>query len=64
MKYLVYTLREPDTSTVRYIGKSCSGLIRPVQHIQPSRLKEISRKNSWIKSLLKKGQTPNEIGYC
>lgn len=56
-KYLVYGLADPDSLDVRYIGKSSSGLRRPLQHGLPSQLKKTSYKTNWIRSLLTEGKT-------
>jgi hypothetical protein len=56
--FLIYGLLDPRTGELRYIGKSCSGLRRPRQHIQPDRLKAHTHKNNWVRSLLKIGLRP------
>lgn len=52
MKYIIYGLTDPDTQEVRYIGKSTSGMKRPLEHKKPSNLKVQSHKVNWIKSLI------------
>lgn len=55
-KYLVYALVDPRSQEWRYIGKSCSGLKRPKQHMSAAVLRnERSYKASWIKQLHKEG---------
>lgn len=58
-KFLVYSLTDPRSGEIRYIGKSCKGLKRPIEHVLPSQLKTKSKKNSWVKSLLAAGLAPN-----
>lgn len=54
-EYLVYCLIDPCTNSPRYIGKSCSGLNRVMQHYSESSLKEGNTpKNNWIRSLKQK----------
>lgn len=52
MKYIIYGLTDPDTQEIRYIGKSTSGMKRPLEHKKPSNLKVSSYKVNWIKSLI------------
>ncbi len=58
VKFLIYGLFDPRTEELRYVGKSCSGLERPRQHIKPRLLKARTHKNSWLKSLLSEGLRP------
>lgn len=52
MLALVYTLCDPQTGEIRYVGKTCRGTsARLKEHVSPSRLKERSYKNVWLKSL-------------
>jgi NADH pyrophosphatase NudC (nudix superfamily) len=57
---LIYALLDPNTNEIRYIGKSLSGIDRPRSHTAPSNLKQdgITKKSSWLKSLIKKNQKP------
>lgn len=57
-KYLIYGLTDPRTGNLRYVGKSCTGLSRPKAHFHPTKLKESTKKNSWIKSLKAQGLLP------
>lgn len=52
MKYIIYGLTDPDTQEVRYIGKSTSGMKRPMEHKKPCNLKVPSHKVNWIKQLI------------
>ena len=56
----IYTLEDPITKEVRYIGKTKKELVeRMYSHISNYRLKkEKSYKNSWIKSLKQKNLKP------
>lgn len=54
----IYKLTDPNTSEVRYIGKTGSSLNRRLQqHIYRS-AELRNHKDYWIQSLLKKGQSP------
>ena len=58
-RYLIYTLSDPETGFVRYVGRSSSGIARPRSH---SRLNDIldskTHVHYWTKSLLAKGLKP------
>ncbi len=54
-KVYIYTLSEPDTGFVRYIGKATNLQWRLYQHKSE---KGSTRKCNWIKSLAKRGLTP------
>lgn len=58
-KLIIYALLDPVTAEIRYIGKSCSGLVRLRQHFNPSQLNSKNRKSNWLKSLLKKSNYPH-----
>jgi group I intron endonuclease len=53
----IYTLSDPITNEIRYIGKTININIRLSQHIAES-MKAKNHKASWIKSLTKKGLLP------
>jgi hypothetical protein len=54
---IVYGLVDPNTNTIRYIGKSTQGIKRAFNHKKPSSIKEGSTpKNNWIKGLIKNNQ--------
>jgi hypothetical protein len=55
---LVYGLFDPETGKIRYVGKSVSGLRRPNQHVQQSRLRDDTHKNRWVRGLLERGLKP------
>jgi hypothetical protein len=49
---IVYSLVDPRTSEVRYVGLSSSGLRRPKKHQQPANLaKDYTHKGNWIRQL-------------
>ena len=48
---------------IRYVGKSNNPKDRLADHLNPSQLKEKSRKNNWIKSLKADGFKP-EMEIC
>jgi group I intron endonuclease len=55
-KYLIYGLIDPRTQLVRYVGKSSSGMMRPLEHKYLSRLKESSTElRTWIMELVALG---------
>lgn len=57
-KNIIYCLIDPLDNKVFYIGKSTSGLKRPKEHFKPSSLLKNNLKNSKIKSIKLKNQTP------
>ena len=59
--YLIYGLADPTTDEIRYVGKSCKGLERPGEHMNPGKLKYKSKKNSWIKNLKMKDLRPKIV---
>lgn len=52
---LIYGLRDPRTGEIRYVGKSRSGLRRPMAHRDAARLGETCHKANWIRGLLAAG---------
>jgi hypothetical protein len=55
----IYALLDPNTYEVRYIGLTTRDIdTRLKEHFRPYKLKECNYKNSWLKSLIKKGQIP------
>jgi hypothetical protein len=66
IKTLIYTLSDPDTKEIRYIGKT----IKPLKHRLASHIYTSKKKNnhrcSWIKSITNKGKKPiiNIIDFC
>lgn len=57
-KTFIYSLIDPFSKEVRYVGKSDNPWYRLQRHIDPKFLKDKSHKNSWIKSLLNKQTLP------
>ena len=55
--HLVYGLIDPRTGELRYVGKSCSGLARPRQHLCPKQ-SPVTHRGSWITGLLRDGMKP------
>jgi hypothetical protein len=60
-KFIIYALQDPTTMEIRYIGRSCSGLVRPKQHTFPSSLKHPNPKNDWLRPLAAQGLKPTVI---
>lgn len=58
-KTFIYTLSDPTTDEIRYVGKANEPRKRLNDHIKESKsTSSTSHKNSWIRSLLSKGQQP------
>jgi len=55
---IIYTLTDPITKEVRYVGKTTDISKRFNKHINESRKSTTSHKKAWIKSLLKKNLKP------
>jgi len=55
-KNVIYTLLEPDTKEVRYVGKAVDLYTRIRNHYKPSRLINKTHKNNWINKLLNNGK--------
>jgi hypothetical protein len=49
---VIYTLSDPNTNEIRYVGYSSDLKERIRGHYKPSSLKEKTHKNQWLKSLL------------
>lgn len=56
MIHYIYTLSDPDTNEVRYVGKTINTKRRYKQHLYDKR--QTSHKHSWITSLKKIGLKP------
>lgn len=56
---LIYGLIDPRTNEVRYIGKSTSGMTRPLRHTQPSHMRIDSYKTRWLRELMASGFYPD-----
>jgi hypothetical protein len=52
-KFIIYGLADPRTGEIRYVGKSCSGLIRPRAHRKPCMLRRDTNRHkvNWIEQL-------------
>ena len=57
MKTYIYTLTDPNTNEIRYVGKSNNPQKRLYDHIHHSQITH-THKNMWIKSLIKEGKLP------
>lgn len=55
---LIYTLRDPRTDQIRYIGKTNNLKRRINQHIKGARNNTKTKKAAWIKSLLNENVLP------
>lgn len=59
-RYLIYALVDPRDSTIRYIGRSSSGVRRPYAHMAPSALrKDNTPKGKWIREIRAIGLRPS-----
>lgn len=54
--YTLSTLEEPDN--IRYVGKADDTKKRLEKHLQSYYLKDVTYKNNWLKSVIRKGYTP------
>ncbi len=65
MDVFIYSLTDPRTGEIRYVGKAMDVNIRYSRHLQT---RDKSHKTNWIKSLLKLGLKPEmeilESFYC
>ncbi len=62
----IYTLEDPDTNEIRYVGKTVKCLkTRLTDHIYACK-KEKNYRTNWIKSIIKKGKKPiiKMIDFC
>jgi hypothetical protein len=62
--YKIYTLHDPDTMAVRYVGFTSKTLNqRLVRHIQEARCdwSKSSRKINWLRSIISCGKRPNVL---
>lgn len=63
--HIIYGLVDPRDHTLRYVGKSTSGLKRPKQHFCPYYLENLPFKNyyvyRWIRKLLKQNVKPEIV---
>lgn len=58
MNNIIYGMFDPSDGTLRYIGQTIDYETRKKMHLRPSVLAYNNHKNSWIKSLLALGLTP------
>lgn len=58
MKNYIYGLIDPRTNEVRYVGKTFSIERRVKEHTSEHSLKYRTRKNNWLKELLRAGFSP------
>lgn len=59
MEHVVYILSDPRTGMIRYVGKTCRGVVlRLKEHMLPKKLSPKTHKNHWLKQLYKRGLTP------
>lgn len=58
MEYKIYTLSDPDTEEIRYIGKTKNSLLYRLQQHVYEAFRHKSHKASWVKSLLKQDKMP------
>ena len=54
----IYTLSDPNTGIVRYIGKTNNIKKRLRRHLSNNNLSENTKKNNWIISLLRNKSIP------
>jgi len=62
----IYTLEDPDTNEIKYIGKTVKPLkTRLTNHIYSCK-RETNHRTNWIKSIIKKGKKPiiKMIDFC
>lgn len=58
-KYIIYTLENPETGEIKYVGKTSEKLnFRLNKHTTTSELKKRNKRTNWIKSLKKKNLKP------
>lgn len=55
---IVYTITDPITNEVRYVGKTMQGEQRFRDHLKKSSLKHNSHKNQWLKTILVQNLKP------
>lgn len=53
----IYSLSDPSTNEIKYVGKSDNPGVRLVEHVRKCKC-DITHKNNWIKSLLNKNLMP------
>jgi hypothetical protein len=61
VKYFIYTLKDPKTNLIRYVGKTKNLEDRYSRHLQPCYLEKYDKntyKSNWIKKILKDDEKP------
>lgn len=58
MDFLLYSLHEPDTGEVRYVGKTARGRVRLDEHLRPPKRSDRSHRAKWLRSLRREGLRP------
>jgi RNase P subunit RPR2 len=66
--FIYYLSTKEESDKIRYIGKTDNPKDREKRHLQPYYLNEGTYKSNWLKSELKKGNTPiltviDEVAY-
>lgn len=56
----IYALCEPETRTIRYVGKTLNLKARLSQHLRKSS-KETTRLGNWLRRVIRIGKTPDAI---
>lgn len=56
--WIVYTLNDPETQAVRYVGWTVNKRTRFRDHIKPSQLVKATHRDRWIASLIDRGLKP------
>ncbi len=60
--FLIYGLIDPRNGQLRYVGKSCSGMKRPLRHFQECELRAWpGHKANWIRQLLALSLKPEVV---
>lgn len=57
-KTLIYTLSDPRTNQIRYVGKTVKSLKERLSNHVCLRKNEVNYRTNWIKSILKSGNVP------
>jgi hypothetical protein len=53
-RFIIYALTDPRTDEIRYIGRSSTGMGRPLEH-RSRVMREKTHKAAWVRSLIRKG---------